>query len=48
LETDQFAIRNNYVSVTPIHFDLTDYKTYESMQNWQLEKLFKQKSQSGK
>ena len=44
LETDQFAIRKNYVSVTPIHFDLTDYKTYDTMKSWQLENLFKQKS----
>ncbi len=44
LKTDQFAIRKNYVSVTPIHFDLTDYKTYESMKDWQLDLLFKQKS----
>lgn len=41
LETDQFALRNNYVSVTPIHFDLTDYKTYESMKNWKIENLHK-------
>ena len=27
IETDQIAIKNNYVSVTPIHFDLTDYLT---------------------
>ncbi|MBI1937333.1 MAG: 5'/3'-nucleotidase SurE [Ignavibacteriales bacterium] len=39
LETDQFAIKNNYVSVTPIHFDLTDYKTYNSMKSWQIENL---------
>ena len=41
LETDQFAIKNNYVSITPIHFDLTDYATYESLNNWQLENLMK-------
>ena len=41
LLTDQFAIRNSYVSVTPIHFDLTDYKTYESMKSWKIENLFK-------
>ena len=41
LLTDQFAVRNNYVSVTPIHFDLTDYKTYESMKSWKLENLLK-------
>lgn len=41
LETDQFAIKNNYVSITPIHFDLTDYATYNSIDNWQLENLMK-------
>lgn len=44
LETDQFAILNNYVSVTPIHFDLTDYATYETMKNWKLKNLFEQNS----
>lgn len=41
LETDQFAIKNNYVSITPIHFDLTDYATYNSIKSWQLENLMK-------
>ncbi len=36
LDRDQFAVLNNYVAVTPIHFDLTDYKTYEEMKNWKL------------
>ena len=44
LETDQHAVRSNYVSVTPIHFDLTDYETYDNMKSWQLENLFKQKT----
>ncbi|MDP4175119.1 MAG: 5'/3'-nucleotidase SurE [Bacteroidota bacterium] len=39
LDTDQAAVRNKYVSVTPIHFDLTDYVTYEKMKNWKIEKL---------
>jgi 5'-nucleotidase len=39
METDQFAIKNNYVSVTPIHFDLTDYETYEKMKGWDIERL---------
>ncbi|MEI7813075.1 MAG: 5'/3'-nucleotidase SurE [Ignavibacteria bacterium] len=39
LDTDQFAVKNDYVSVTPIHFDLTDYETYNKMKNWQLEEL---------
>jgi 5'-nucleotidase len=41
IDTDQFALKKNYISVTPIHFDLTDYKTYESMQNWNLKNLLK-------
>lgn len=39
LDIDQIAIKNNYVSITPIHFDLTDYKTYKSMLSWGIEKL---------
>lgn len=38
-ETDQAAIKKNYVSVTPIHFDLTDYKTFEKMKSWNIEGL---------
>lgn len=44
LEFDQAAIRNNYVSVTPIHFDLTDYKTFEEMKEWKIENLFNAKA----
>ncbi len=40
IETDQAAIKNNYVSVTPIHFDLTDYVTYDMMKGWNIERLF--------
>ena len=36
---DQIAIQNNYVSVTPIHFDLTDYITFEKMSNWEFDKI---------
>jgi len=39
IETDQGAINKNFVSVTPIHFDLTDYETYNKMKDWNLEKL---------
>jgi 5'-nucleotidase len=39
METDQAAIRKNYVSVSPIHFDLTDYETFERMKNWNIENL---------
>jgi 5'-nucleotidase len=41
LETDQFALKNNFVSITPIHFDLTDYKIYEQMKLWDLSNLYK-------
>lgn len=41
--TDQSAIRNKYVSVTPIHFDLTDYDTFEKMKSWGIEKNFNEK-----
>jgi 5'-nucleotidase len=39
LEYDQAAIKKNYVSVSPIHFDLTDYQTFDKMKNWKLENL---------
>jgi len=39
LSFDQFAVKQNYVSVTPIHFDLTDHETYEKMNEWNLETL---------
>ena len=39
LGTDQFAILNNFASVSPIHFDLTDYETFEEMKSWNLEEL---------
>ncbi len=39
IDTDQGAINKNYVSVTPIHFDLTDYETFNKMKDWNLENL---------
>lgn len=39
LEFDQSAILNNYVSVTPIHYDLTDYALLEAMGRWGIDKL---------
>ena len=30
-DTDEIAVRNNYISITPIQFDLTDYKTLDAM-----------------
>ncbi|MCX8057395.1 MAG: 5'/3'-nucleotidase SurE, partial [Ignavibacteria bacterium] len=33
-DSDIVAIKNNYVSVTPIQFDLTDYKFLEKLKTW--------------
>jgi 5'-nucleotidase len=39
MDTDQAAIKKNYVSVSPIHFDLTDYSTFDKMKAWKIERL---------
>ncbi len=36
LEFDEIAVRNNYVSITPIHYDLTDYKLYEELKKLEI------------
>lgn len=33
-EFDVIAVDRGYISVTPIHYDLTDYDTYKQMQSW--------------
>ncbi len=38
LYMDQMATKSNYVSVSPIHFDLTDYETFEEMKSWNIDK----------
>jgi len=38
-EADQVAVQNRYVSVTPIHYDLTDRRTQEAMRGWGIEGL---------
>ncbi len=43
-DLDQAAIKNNYISVSPIHFDLSDYQTYEKMKEWNIEHLLNGKS----
>lgn len=35
---DHKAIKENYISVTPIHYDLTDYKMLNELQNWKIKK----------
>lgn len=44
LDTDQVAIKNKFVSVTPIHFDLTDYDTFEKIKSWDIEKTRNEKA----
>lgn len=34
LTYDEAAVRNGYVSITPIHYDLTDYAMLEDLKRW--------------
>lgn len=38
-DIDQVAVRDNYVSVTPIHYDLTDREMLDRMKDWNIESL---------
>lgn len=38
-DTDQIAIKDNYVSVTPVHYDLTDRLMLEKMKKWEIGNL---------
>ena len=35
-EADCFQVSNNYISITPIHFDLTSYKAIDELKNWDI------------
>jgi len=37
-DLDVVAILNNYISITPIHFDLTNYRIMEQIKGWGIEK----------
>jgi 5'-nucleotidase len=39
LEADLLAVRNHYVSITPIRYDLTDWKMRSAMGSWGIEQL---------
>ena len=39
MEKDQIALKNKYASITPIHFDLTDYEMFEKMKEWNIASL---------
>jgi 5'-nucleotidase len=38
IRKDEFAVRNNYVAVTPLSFDLTAYRFMAELETWQLNK----------
>jgi len=35
-DTDVIAVRRNYISVTPIQYDFTDYKTLRKIRGWKI------------
>ena len=42
--TDFHAIVHNYVSVTPLHLDLTNYRSFDELSSWDLDVDFKNES----
>ncbi len=38
-DIDQKAIIENKISITPLQFDLTDYKAIEQLKNWEIDSL---------
>lgn len=36
MDYDVKAVDEGYISVTPIHYDLTDYNLFEEMKNWKI------------
>ncbi|PJA95742.1 MAG: 5'/3'-nucleotidase SurE [Ignavibacteriales bacterium CG_4_9_14_3_um_filter_34_10] len=39
VNSDHAAVLKNYVSISPIHFDLTDYEMLEKMKEWDTKEL---------
>ncbi len=39
-DTDVWAVKNNFVSVVPVQFDMTGYSAISSMQKWKMNKSF--------
>ena len=35
--TDCEMVAENYISITPIHFDLTHFKALETLREWNIE-----------
>ncbi|MCD4670996.1 MAG: 5'/3'-nucleotidase SurE [Actinomycetia bacterium] len=38
-DSDYMAVKSGYVSITPIHYDMTDYKSLDYFKAWDIEKL---------
>jgi 5'-nucleotidase len=38
INTDYCAVKNNYISITPIHYDMTDYKNLDYFKKWIIKK----------
>ena len=36
-DTDEWALSNNYVSIVPVHIDLTAYRAIEALKGWEIE-----------
>jgi 5'-nucleotidase len=41
INSDHTAVQNKYISITPIHFDLTDYEAIDKLKKSGLEEIFK-------
>lgn len=39
IQNDQIAVKNDYVAITPVHFDLTDYEVFEELKHWNLSSI---------
>lgn len=38
-DTDFNALKNGYISVTPLHLDLTNYRSFDDLADWHLDRL---------
>ncbi|MPN52021.1 hypothetical protein SDC9_199673 [bioreactor metagenome] len=38
-DTDIVAVKRNKISITPIHFDLTNYGLMKSLNEWNIDKI---------
>ena len=38
VDVDEIAVLNKYISITPIQYDLTDYKMFKKLKKWKIKK----------